>query len=566
MSRIATVIVLIILSSASFAHGQEPKKPAPQAPADPAPKTDANAKLRAQLDEISKEIEEIEAELATTEGENRAVLEDQRAKKRDELHDAVGELVKQLAAQNKAGNEDTEALAHARRVSKNQLRSVRNELKTKQRELFRLQNKAPPATPEELAGYLAQLKHDNEHVDLLLARFLDGAKNLERLEIDNKDELALIDKIAAERAEDLGSIIEFSREAKTKIAQLKAPKSDEEKAKREAELQTIDDKLDIAAGSLSATIELMKERDLDTTSYQKLLITARGQITTDVLDTDVALGLMQQWLVNIKDWFVNNGPGLIFKSLVFLFILAIFRLAAGFTRRVVHKALSSSRLHLSKLLADFFVSLAAKLVMLLGFLVALSQLGIELGPLLAGLGVVGFIAGFALQSTLSNFAAGLMILIYRPYDVDDLIEVGGVFGTVSEMTLVSTTLRTLDNQRIVVPNSKVWGDVIKNVTAEDQRRVDLVFGIGYGDDIDKAEKVLTEIVAANDKVLATPEPVIKLHSLGESSVDFIVRPWCKTSDYWDVHWDITREVKRKFDAEGITIPFPQRDVHIYKEP
>jgi len=196
---------------------------------------------------------------------------------------------------------------------------------------------------------------------------------------------------------------------------------------------------------------------------------------------------------------------------------------------------------------------------------ALSQVGISLAPMLAGLGVAGFIVGFALQDSLGNFAAGAMILIYRPFDVDDFVEVTGASGLVKKMNLVSTTILTFDNQTLVVPNSKIWGDVIKNVTAQTERRVDMEFGIGYDDDIELAERVLHEIVHAHEKTLDDPEPLIKLHTLGDSSVNFIVRPWVRTEDYWGVYWDLMREVKLRFDREGISIPFPQRDVHVYSE-
>jgi small conductance mechanosensitive channel len=220
---------------------------------------------------------------------------------------------------------------------------------------------------------------------------------------------------------------------------------------------------------------------------------------------------------------------------------------------------------MSELLKNILVSTSGGLVMALGVLMALSSIGISLAPMLAGLGVAGFIVGFALQDSLGNFASGAMILIYRPFDVDDLVEVTGASGLVKKMNLVSTTILTLDNQTLVVPNSKIWGDVIKNVTAQKERRVDLEFGIAYDDDIELAERVLNEIVSAHDKILEDPEPRIKLHTLGDSSVNFIVRPWVKTDDYWDVYWDLTREVKMRFDREGISIPFPQRDVHVYAD-
>jgi small conductance mechanosensitive channel len=224
--------------------------------------------------------------------------------------------------------------------------------------------------------------------------------------------------------------------------------------------------------------------------------------------------------------------------------------------------LAKSDLQLSKLLRRMVMSSVRNIIIVLGILIALSQIGIRLGPLLAGLGVVGFVIGFALQDTLSNFASGMMILIYRPFDVGDLIEAAGVSGKVNKMSLVNTTVLTLDNQTILIPNNKIWSDVVKNVTGQTMRRIDLMFGVSYSDDIPKTERVLQEILDSHDKVLAEPEPIVRLHELADSSVNFVVRPWVDTDDYWEVYWDITRSVKIRFDEEGISIPFPQRDVHI----
>ena len=173
--------------------------------------------------------------------------------------------------------------------------------------------------------------------------------------------------------------------------------------------------------------------------------------------------------------------------------------------------------------------------------------------------------GFALQDALSNFGAGILILLYRPFDIGDGVDAGGVSGKVSDMSLVSTTFMTSDNQKLVVPNKLIWGSVITNKTTQTTRRVDLTFGISYSDDIDKAEALFKEIVSAHDAVLDYPEPLIKLHELADSSVNFIVRPWVNTDDYWDTYWDLTKTVKQRFDQEGISIPFPQRDVHIKEQ-
>ena len=193
-------------------------------------------------------------------------------------------------------------------------------------------------------------------------------------------------------------------------------------------------------------------------------------------------------------------------------------------------------------------------------------MGISIGPLLTGLGIAGFIIGFALQDTLSNFASGMMILIYRPFDVGDFVDAGGVTGRVDRMSLVNTTFKTLDNQVIVVPNNLIWQQVITNLTAQRTRRVDLTFGISYSDDIDKAKTILREVVENYEACLKTPEPNIRVNTLGESSVDLICRPWVKTDDYWNAYWDLTEIVKKRFDEEGISIPFPQRDVHMIPQP
>jgi small conductance mechanosensitive channel len=209
---------------------------------------------------------------------------------------------------------------------------------------------------------------------------------------------------------------------------------------------------------------------------------------------------------------------------------------------------------------------ARRLVLFIGFFVGLSALEINVGPVLAIIGAAGFVIAFALQNSLSNFASGLLMLAYRPFDIGETVNVAGVLGKVETMNLLSTQLRTPDNQLLVIPNNSVWGGVITNITGITQRRVDLVFGIGYGDDMDVAQKILEDIVNEHELVLKDPEPVVKLHELGESSVNFICRPWVKPENYWKVHWDITREVKRRFDANGVSIPFPQRDVHLYQQP
>jgi small conductance mechanosensitive channel len=317
--------------------------------------------------------------------------------------------------------------------------------------------------------------------------------------------------------------------------------------------------------SLERTVGVMDDLGMDVTEYRTLLVEATGELARGLTDSKVVVSLVRQWAESGREWLANQGPNFLIKLLVFFAILLAFRILSRIVKKGVSRSIDSSRLDPSQLLRNMIVNISGNIVMILGFMIALSQLGISLGPLLAGVGVVGFILGFALQDTLANFAAGLMVLFYRPYDVGDLVEVAGVTGTVSNMSLVSTTILTIDNQTLIVPNGKIWGDVIRNVTAQNIRRVDLVFGISYSDDIPQAESVLMAILEEHEKVLKDPEPVVKLFELADSSVNFVVRPWAKTEDYWDVLWDVTREVKMRFDRERIGIPFPQRDVHLFQE-
>ena len=289
-------------------------------------------------------------------------------------------------------------------------------------------------------------------------------------------------------------------------------------------------------------------------------IKAISGVEVDISDASATWTVVTGWLTSAEGglrWAKNIS--MFFVILLVSWILA--KLLGKAAKKAVVKLQTAS-----ELLKDFIVNITRKTVFLIGFVVALSMLEINIGPLLATIGAAGFIVGFALQGTLSNFAAGILILVYRPYDVGDLVDIGGTFGKVEAMTIVSTTLRKLDNQKVIVPNNMIWGDIITNVTGTSKRRVDMVFGIGYSDDIAKAQKILEEILANHAAILKDPEPIVRVHELGDSSVNFVVRPWVETENYWDVHWDITRSVKERFDAEGVSIPFPQRDVHLHQVP
>ncbi len=291
--------------------------------------------------------------------------------------------------------------------------------------------------------------------------------------------------------------------------------------------------------------------------YEKYIAAVSG-IKVDVTDAAATWVIATSWLTS-EEGGIRWGFNLAKFTITIIVFMGLGRLSASMMSRAVRRA------RLSDLMRDFVVTGVQRTILALGLLMALSSLEVNVGPVLAVLGAAGFVVAFALQSTLGNFASGIMILIYRPFDVGDVIDAGGVMGKVASMNLVSTTLVSPDNRVVIVPNNAIWGNVITNVTGNDTRRVDLVFGIGYGDDIAKAHAAIEEIVKAHPMVLENPQPVIKLHELADSSVNFVCRPWAKTTDYWDVYWDLTRSVKEGFDERGISIPFPQRDIHVHHE-
>ncbi|MDH3338022.1 MAG: mechanosensitive ion channel [Gammaproteobacteria bacterium] len=218
-----------------------------------------------------------------------------------------------------------------------------------------------------------------------------------------------------------------------------------------------------------------------------------------------------------------------------------------------------------KTLETFVTNLVRMVLLVFVIIAAIGALGVQTTSLIAVLGAAGLAVGLALQGSLSNFAAGVLIVLFRPYRVGDYVEAAGIGGTVEGVQILTTTFKTPDNKTIIVPNSQVMNSVIINYSANETRRVDMVVGVSYGDDLDKVRSTIQDLIAADDRILGEPACTIAVSELGDSSVNFVVRPWVNTSDYWAVKFDLTEAIKKRFDKQGISIPFPQRDVHLYKE-
>lgn len=254
--------------------------------------------------------------------------------------------------------------------------------------------------------------------------------------------------------------------------------------------------------------------------------------------------------------------GLYGLKIVAAIIIFIFgRWVAKIFRYVIRKVMLKGKV--DETIVSFVGHLTYIAMLAFVIIAALGQLGIQTTSFIAVIGAAGLAIGLALQGSLSNFASGFLMIIFRPFKVGDKIDAAGVTGVVEEIQLFTTVLKTPDNKTIIIPNSKITEDNIVNYSAKGTMRVDMVMGIGYGDDIDKARTIIKDILNNNDKVLKEPELTIAVMELADSSVNFTVRPWAKTDDYWDVYFDVTEAVKKRFDAENINIPFPQRDVHVY---
>jgi len=368
---------------------------------------------------------------------------------------------------------------------------------------------------------------------------------------DKKREIKAIDNKLQKEKEDNSSSELVAADDKAKTALIdELEKLRAVRKAKEAKLSAILDEIDERVGLDEKGHELEKVKP-----YRRYLHSVSG-ISQEITDPKAFLKSAKTWL------FADDGGILwLINFLKFMSIILIAWFISKALSNGVNKAFAYSD-NRSQLLNDFIVNLVKKLVMLIGLLMALAVLGVNMGPVLAFVGAAGFVVAFALQNTLSNFASGLMIMLYRPFDIGDVVEVAGVVGTVKSMTLVTTSIMTADNRMMIIPNNTIWGSIITNITYSDKRRVDLTIGIGYNESIDKAQKVLEDILSKHPLILKDPEPTVKVHELADSSVNFIVRPWTLTADYWTVYWEITRRIKVRFDEEGISIPFPQRDIHI----
>jgi small conductance mechanosensitive channel len=267
---------------------------------------------------------------------------------------------------------------------------------------------------------------------------------------------------------------------------------------------------------------------------------------------------LDKYLDILKTMLVEYGPKVIGAIVVLLIGLKVI---SGVTK-AMHKIMNSRNLDASLIpFLSGMINIALKALL---FISVMSMIGIEMTSFIAILGAAGLAVGMALSGTLQNFAGGVMILIFKPYVVGDFVEAQGYMGVIKEIQIFNTIMTTVDNRRIIIPNSSISSSSMINYSSESTRRVDFSFGIGYGDDIDKAKSIISAEISKFSEVLPEPAPLVVVGELGDSSVNLTTRVWVKSADYWTVHFGMLENVKKAFDAQGISIPFPQTDVHLYQ--
>jgi small conductance mechanosensitive channel len=274
-------------------------------------------------------------------------------------------------------------------------------------------------------------------------------------------------------------------------------------------------------------------------------------LNMSIPDNIDVMGLMDTYVI---PW----GLNIIFALLIFI----IGKFFVGVISNVVKKLLIKARV--DAILVKFIGSIVKSVLLLFVVIASLDQLGVDTTSLIALIGAAGLAIGLALQGSLQNLASGVMLIIFRPFTAGDFVEAGGASGVVEEIGIFTTRMRTGDNKEIIIPNGSIFGGIITNYSRRETRRIDMVFGIGYGDDIRKAKEVIAKIIEDDERILRDPAPLIAVGELGANSVNFNVRPWAKTSDYWSVYFDLNEKIKLAFDENGISIPYPQMDVHLDK--
>jgi len=485
---------------------------------------------------------------AAEETSDKAVAELQARRRLIEWMRAVEELVENVVAQREEGLDDSKFRRETRKILWVLDRRIPTFIEEMSAENATLRGTLGDASPDAVISIESRIHGNEEILDEAVRFYLSHIEHMDLLGLGSTKARAIAAKSLETRAGNLAARLELISQKLKEAGKLEKSGTEGEVDARKTQVE-----LDRIAASLWTVCDALDELDLPTAEHRRVLILATGELTTDVLDIDVVAELADSAFKKSQIWIEQRGPVLIGRLARFFGVLVIFWILSSVTRRLVARIVESSGEQMSTLAKRILVVSASRVVLAIGFFLALSQIGVNVTALLAGVGIVGFILGFALQETLGNFAAGAMILLYQPFDVGDVIEAAGVTGTVDRMNLVSTTILTFDNQTLIVPNSRIWGDVIRNSTAMDRRRVDLSFPLALDVNVEEAEALFDSMCRAHPAVLDDPAPAIRVSEITGAGVLFVVRPWVRTTDYWSTFWDLNREAQVRLAEAGIQI-------------
>ena len=501
------------------------------------------------IDRLGEEYAELKAESKRIEElDGKAVAELQARGRLVEWMRAVKDLVANVVEQREQGLDESKFLRETRKLLWALDRRIPIFIEEVTEKIAELRGTLGEASGESVAGIEARIRANEEVLDDSVRFYISHIEHMDQLGLGSTRARANAIQALEQRAGNLAARLELSSQKLDEIGEVEASGTEGENAERKAQ-----EDLDRIAASLWTVCDALDELGVPTAAHRRVLILATGELTTDVLDTEVVAELAEAAFETSQLWLEQRGPVLIGRLARFFGVLAIFWVLAKATRRLTLRVVESSGEQMSRLAQSIVVTTASRVVLVIGLFTALSQIGVNITAVLAGLGIVGFIIGFALQDTLGNFASGAMILVYHPFDVGDVIEAAGVTGTVDSMNLVSTTILTFDNQTLIVPNSRIWGNVIRNATALDQRRVDLSFPLALDVDVAEVEALFDSVCRAHPAVLDEPEPAIRVQEITGAGVLFVVRPWVRTKDYWPTYWDLNREAHVQLEKAGIKV-------------
>jgi small conductance mechanosensitive channel len=436
------------------------------------------------------------------------------------------------------------------------------------KEIDVLRDQRATADVEDLGDIEQRISTLRSRLDKLLVGQMTMLTAADSLGLETSDAWDELENILKSRAENLVGRLQISVSRRDQLhdkirAAERASAPESEISSNRVRLQYANRRIDGVARSLEETVELLGEMGYDTAPYRQFIIKTTGVITERVLNPRILFGLVTDFLEDAWQAIKNNAPAVLIKILIVLGFIVLFRVLFRLAWWLLRL---SGVAKMSRLMKDMVDRLIKSIATICGLFGGLWFLGVDPTTLLAGVGVASVIIGLALQDSLSNLAAGFFILSTRPYDVDDIIIAGGVLGTVKAMGLANTTVVTFDNRRLLVPNRKIWGEVIENRSAEPIRRVEIEVRIAYSEDIDRAIAILHDLLAKNERVLEKPEPPIFVSELDDSWVKIAVRPWAKNADWWPLLTELPRLVRIRFAEEGIEIPFPQTEITMRNKP